>query len=122
LREWSSAVEHFAHAMRLSPFDPLLFMMQQGTAAAYFSIGDYDEAAAWSAKSVGENPNFSSAWRIVAASNAYLDRQEQAHKAIQRLRQIEPAARISTIKYPIPLRPSELAKMEEGLRKAGLPE
>jgi TolB-like protein/class 3 adenylate cyclase/tetratricopeptide (TPR) repeat protein len=122
LREWSSAVEHFAHAMRLSPFDPLLFMMQQGTAAAYFSIGDYDEAAAWSAKSVGENPNFSSAWRIVAASNAYLDRQEQAQKAILRLRQIEPAVRISTIKYPIPLRPLELAKMEEGLRKAGLPE
>jgi TolB-like protein/class 3 adenylate cyclase len=122
LRDWSLAVEHFAHAMRLSPFDPLLFLMQQGTATGYFYTGRYDEAAAWSAKSIGENPNFSSAWRITAASNAFLGRQEKARNAILRLRQVEPGVRIATIKYPIPLRPSELAKMEEGLRKAGLPE
>jgi TolB-like protein/class 3 adenylate cyclase len=122
LRDWNLAVEHFAHAMRLSPFDPMLFLMQQGTAAGYFFTGRYDEAAAWSAKSIGENPNYSSAWRIAAASNAFLGQQEQAQKAIVRLRQIEPGVRIATIKYPIPLRPSELARMEEGLRKAGLPE
>jgi TolB-like protein/class 3 adenylate cyclase len=122
LRDWSLAVEHFAHAMRLSPFDPLLFMMQWGTATGYFNTGRYDEAAAWSAKSIGENPNNSSTWRITAASNAFLGRQEQAQKAIVRLRQIEPGVRIATIKYPVPLHPSELARMEEGLRKAGLPE
>ena len=122
LRDWSLAVEHFAHAMRLSPFDPLLFLMQQGTATGYFFAGRYDEAAAWSAKSIGENPNYSLAWRITAASNAFLGRQEQAQKAIVRLRQIEPALRIATIKHVIPLRPSDFARMEEGLRKAGLPE
>ncbi|WOH62523.1 adenylate/guanylate cyclase domain-containing protein [Bradyrhizobium sp. BWC-3-1] len=122
LRDWSIAIEHFAHAMRLSPFDPLLFMMQHGTAIGYFQTDRYDEAAAWSAKSIGENPNNSSAWRIMAASNALSGRQEQAQKAILRLRQIEPAARIATIKYAVPLSPSELARMEEGLRKAGLPE
>jgi len=122
LRDWNLAVEHFAHAMRLSPFDPLLFMMQQGTAAGYFFTGRYDEAAVWSAKSIGENPNYSLAWRITAASNAFLGRQEQAQKAIVRLRQIEPALRIATIKYPFPLRPSDFARLEEGLRKAGLPE
>jgi len=120
--EWNLAIEHFAHAMRLSPFEPSLFMMQQGTASGHFYSGRYDEAAAWSAKSIGENPNYSSAWRVTAASNAILGRQEQAEKAIVRLRQLEPALRISTIKYPIPLGPSDLAKMEEGLRKAGLPE
>jgi TolB-like protein/class 3 adenylate cyclase len=122
LRDWNLAVEHFAHAMRLSPFDPMLFLMQQGTAIGFFFSCRYDEAAAWSAKSIGENPNYSSAWRITAASNAFLGRQEQAQKAILRLRQIEPGVRIATIKYPTPLGPSELARMEEGLRKAGLPE
>jgi TolB-like protein/class 3 adenylate cyclase len=121
LRDWSLAIEHFAHAMRLSPFDPLLFMMQHGTATGYFYTGRYDQAAAWSAKSVGENPNNASCWRITAASNAFLGRQEQAQKAVLRLQQIEPGVRISTIKYLL-LRPSELAKMEEGLRRAGLPE
>jgi adenylate cyclase len=121
LGDWSLALEHFAHAMRLSPFDPLLFMMQWGTAVGYFYTGRYDEAAAWSAKSIARNPT-PSALRITAASNAFLGRQEQAQEAILRLRQIEPAVRIATIKYPVPLRPSDRARLEEGLRKAGLPE
>jgi TolB-like protein/tetratricopeptide (TPR) repeat protein len=120
--EWNLAIEHFAHAMRLSPFEPSLFMMQQGTASGHFYTGRYEEAAAWSAKSIGENPNYSSAWRVAAASNAFLGRQQQAEKAIVRLRQLDPGLRIATIKYSIPLRPSDLARMEEGLRKAGLPE
>jgi TolB-like protein len=122
LCDWNLAVEHFAQAMRLSPFDPLLFLMQHGTAVGYFQADRYEEAAAWSAKSIGSNPNYSPAWRIAAASNALLGRREQAEKAIVRLLQIEPAARIATIKYPAPLRSSELARIEEGLRKAGLPE
>ena len=97
-------------------------MMQQGIASGHFYTGRYDEAAAWSAKSIGENPNYSSAWRVAAASNAFLGRKEQAEKAIMRLLQLEPALRIATIRYAIPLRPLDIAKMEEGLRKAGLPE
>jgi TolB-like protein len=120
--EWNLAVEHFAHAMRLSPFEPSLFMMQQGTASGHFYTGRYDEAAAWSAKSIGENPGYSSAWRVAAASNAFLGRKEQAEKAIERVLQLEPALRIATIKYAIPLRPLDLARMEAGLRKAGLPD
>jgi adenylate cyclase len=124
LDEWNLAVEHFAHAIRLSPFDPLLFLMQGGTAAGHFYAGRYDEAAVWSAKSIGENPNFSSAWRIAAASNALLGRQEQAQKAVARLQQLEPALRIATIRrqLAVPLHPSALARLKEGLRKAGLPE
>jgi adenylate cyclase len=116
------AVEHFARAIRLSPFDPLLFLMQGGTASGHFYAGRYDEAAVWSAKSIGENPNFSSAWRIAAASNAFLGRQEQAQKAVARLQQLEPSLRIATITYAVPLHPSALARIKEGLRKAGLPE
>jgi TolB-like protein len=119
---WNLAVEHFARAMRLSPFDPLLFLMQQGTAAGHFYTGRYEEAAAWAARSVGEHPDYSPTWRILAASHAFLDRREQRQKAMLRLRQLEPALRIATINYAIPLRPSDLARMEEGLRKAGLPE
>jgi TolB-like protein/class 3 adenylate cyclase/Tfp pilus assembly protein PilF len=122
LGEWNLAVEHFAHAIRLSPFDPLLFLMQGGTASGHFYAGRYDEAAVWSAKSIGENPNFSSAWRIAAASNAFLGRQEQAQKAMARLQQLEPALRIATITYAVPLHPSALLRITEGLRKAGLPE
>jgi TolB-like protein/class 3 adenylate cyclase len=122
LGEWNLAAEHFAHAIRLSPFDPLLFFMQGGAASGHFYAGRYDEAAVWSAKSIGENPNFSQAWRIAAASNAFLGRQEQAQKAVARLQQLEPALRVATITSALPRHPSALARLKEGLRKAGLPE
>jgi hypothetical protein len=50
-------------------------------------------------------------------------RLEQAQKAMERLRQFEPELRVSHLKDRLPLRrPEDLARYEEGLRKAGLPE
>ena len=106
LGDWNLAVEHFARAMRLSPFDPMLFMMQAGTASGHFYAGHYEEAAMWSAKSIGENPKVPAVWRVAAASNAWLDRQEQAQNAISHLRRLEPTLRISNITHTIPTRPS----------------
>ena len=123
LGEWDVAIDHFARAMRLSPFEPSLFIMQAGTATGHFYTGRYDEAAAWAAKSIGENPKYVPVWRTAAASNALLGRQEQAQNAMARLRQLDPTLRIATLKSVIPnLRPDLLARMIDGLRKAGLPE
>jgi adenylate cyclase len=123
LGEWDLAIDHFARAMRLSPFDPMLFMMQGGTATGHFSTGRYDEATAWIAKSIAENPKNLSAWRIAAASNALAGRQEQAQNAIAHLREQDPTLRIATLKSVIQFpRPDVLARMEHGLRQAGLPE
>ena len=101
-----------------------LFVMQAGTATGHFYAGRYDEAAAWAAKSIGENPKYPPVWRTAAASNALLGRQEQAQNAMARLRQLDPTLRIATLKsvIPINLRPDLLAKMVDGSRKAGLPE
>jgi len=41
------AFERFAHAMRLSPFDPLTWWMQEGMAHAHFFASQYDEAVSW---------------------------------------------------------------------------
>ncbi len=120
--EWEIAIDHFTRAMRLSPFDPALFLMQQGIATGHFYAGRYDEAATWAAKSIGEYPKYLSAWRIAAASNALLGREEQSQKAVARLQQLDPTLRIATLKYAVPLRRADVARMEEGLRKAGLPE
>jgi tetratricopeptide (TPR) repeat protein len=123
LGEWDMAIDHFARAMRLSPFEPSLFVMQAGTATGHFYAGRYDEAAAWAAKSIGENPKYPPVWLTAAASNALLGRQEQAQNAMARLRQLDPTLRIATLKSVIPnLRPDLLAKMVDGSRKAGLPE
>ena len=123
LGEWDKAIDHFAHAMRLSPFDPLLFIMQSGTATGHFYTGRYDEAAVWAAKSIGANPKYPAVWRTAAASNALLGRQEQAQNALAHLKELDPALRLANLNSVIPsLRPQDLAKMKDGLRRAGLPE
>jgi len=98
--------------------------MQSGTAHAHFMLGHYDEAASWAAMALQDNPDFSSALRIAAASNAMVGRPEQARKAVARLRQLNPALRVSTYKDVAgPHRHAEhLSRLEEGLRQAGLPE
>ena len=123
LGEPEAAIERFARAMRLSPLDPLAVGMRGGTACAHLLLGRYDEAASWAAMALQDNRDYQPGLRIAAASNAMAGRPEQAHKAMARLRQLNPALRVSTLKDVLPYRRAEdLSRYEEGLRQAGLPE
>jgi TolB-like protein len=113
------AIEQLAHAIRLSPLDPLIADVQAATAHAHFFAGRYDEAASWAAMAVGAR----TALYAAAAGNALAGHMEEAAKAVTRLRQLDPALRISTLREALgPYRPEDLAEYEAGLRKAGLPE
>jgi TolB-like protein len=117
------AIEHQAHAMRLNPLEPEIFRMQFGTAFAYFLAGRFDDASAWAEKALRDLPSYTAAVSVYAASNALAGRMEQARRAMERLRQIDPALHMSNLKDWIPLRrPEDFAKWSDGLRKAGLPE
>ncbi len=124
LGEPETALERFARAMRLSPLDPRLIGMRAGTAHAHFFLGRYDEAASWAAMALQDNPDYQPGLRIATASYAMAGRPEQAHKAVARLRQLNPTLRLSTLKDSLaPYRHAEdLSRYEEGLRQAGLPE
>ena len=125
LGEPDLAIDHLAYAMRLSPLDPITFQMAFATALAHFFAGRYNEASSWSAKVIGEQPNFVTALRTSAAISAMAGRLEEAQKAAARARDIDPTLhrRVSDLKDMMPLRrPEDLARFEEGLRKAGLPE
>jgi TolB-like protein/class 3 adenylate cyclase len=123
LGEPEPALERFARAMRLSPLDPRVTSMRGGTAYGHFLLGRYDEAASWAAMALQDNPDYQPGLRIAAASNAMAGRPEQAHKAVARLRQLNPELRVSTLKDVLPFRRAEdLSRLGEGLRQAGLPE
>jgi TolB-like protein len=124
LGEPEAAIERFARAMRLSPLDPLVAAMRAGTAHAHFLLGRYDQAASWAAMALQDNPDYQPGLRTAAASNAIAGRPEQAHKAMARLRQLNPALCVSTLKDVLPpyRRAEDLSRYEEGLRRAGLPE
>ena len=123
LREPEAAIERFARAMRLNPLDPRMSGMRAGTAAAHFFLGRYDGAASWAAMALQDNPDYQPGLRMAAASNAMAGRSEQAHKAVARLRQLNPTLRVSTLKDALgPWHAEDLSRYEEGLRLAGLPE
>jgi TolB-like protein len=124
LGEPEAAIERFARAMRLSPLDPRAMSIRSGTAHAYFILGRYDEAASWAEMALQDNPDFQPSLRQAAASNAMAGRPEQAHKAMARLRQLNPALPVSTLKDVVGpyRRAGDLSRYEEGLRRAGLPD
>jgi TolB-like protein len=118
------AVEHIAKAMRLSPLDPRSYMFMLVAGLAHFCAGRFEQAADWAAKAFAERPDLLSVVRLSAASNALAGRPETARAAIAHLLQGDPGSRMSTLaKTHAPFRrDSDRLLMEDGLRKAGLPE
>ncbi|HKX06712.1 MAG TPA: adenylate/guanylate cyclase domain-containing protein [Stellaceae bacterium] len=124
LGEPDAAIERLARAMRLSPLGPYVPRMQNATAHAHFYDGRYDEASSWAAMALQDAPDLQPALRTSAASNALAGRLELAQKAVARLRQLNPALRVSNLRDVMApfRRPEDFARYEEGLRQAGLPE
>ncbi|HEX3498672.1 MAG TPA: winged helix-turn-helix domain-containing tetratricopeptide repeat protein [Stellaceae bacterium] len=117
------AIAHFAQAMRLSPLDPEMYRMQAGMAVANLFGGRFDEASSWAGKSFRDLPSFLLVVAIIAASHALAGQADEARRAMQHLRQLDPALRISNLTDWLPIRrPQDLAIFSDGLRKAGLPE
>jgi tetratricopeptide (TPR) repeat protein len=108
--------------MRLSPLDWETYGFLSSTACAHLFCDRYNEASIWAEKAIRENPNFLPVCIIAAASNALAGRMKEAKTALERLRQIDPSLRTSNLKKTIFLnRQEDIAKLAEGLQKAGLP-
>ena len=123
LGEPEAALQHLAHAIRLSPFDPVMPSIKLAIAFASFFAGDYDKASSLAEQVLRETSDSYLALRYAAASNALADRPKEAQLAMARLRQIDPELRVSNLHELAPLRrPEDRARYEEGMRRAGLPE
>ena len=127
LRVWhgesDGAIEYFERAMRLSPLDAETYRMQAGMAVAHLFAGRFDTASSWAEKAFRDLPSFLMVVSIIAASHALAGRTDEGRRAMDHLRQLDPALRISNLKDWLPLhRPEDLATFADGLRKAGLPE
>jgi tetratricopeptide (TPR) repeat protein len=118
-----SAIAHFTQAMRLSPLDPEMYRMQAGMAAAHLFAKRFDEASSWATKSFRDLPTFLIVVAFIAASHALAGRTDEARRAMQHLRRLDPTIRTSNLADYLPIRrPQDLAIFSDGLRKAGLPE
>ena len=121
--EIETALEQLAHALRLSPLDPLRFNIYLTMAHGHFFADRHLEAASCAAMILREKPDYHPALRIAAASHAFAQHTQKAQETVKRLRDLDPTLRVSTLKDTLgPYRSKHLAKYEEGLRKAGLPQ
>jgi tetratricopeptide (TPR) repeat protein len=126
LRVWRGepdlALDHVAHAMRLSPLDPSMFSMHGAMAYAHFLAGRYEMASSCAEKATRDYPTFPLTVCVFAASNALAERPEPAQKAMARALECNPDLRTSNLKDLAPFRRAEdFATFAGGLRKAGLP-
>jgi TolB-like protein/Tfp pilus assembly protein PilF len=123
LGEAELALQRLARARRLSPNDPHDFSVQAAMAFAQFIAGRYAEAFACAEEAMRERPGYIFAILIAAPSAALAGRLADAHKAVARLRQLQPTLRISNV-FDLQYlgRPEDIARWADGLRKAGLPE
>jgi tetratricopeptide (TPR) repeat protein len=121
--EPDAAIERFAHAERFSPFDPFIWGVRVGIALAHFNAGRDDQALSAAEHCLRDMPNYLLALFVVAASSALTGATDRARKAIARIRELSPGLCITEIKKRFARRCSEhIARMIDGLRKAGLPE
>jgi len=127
LRLWNGdpdgATAYFERAMRLSPLDPEMYRMQAGMAMAHLFAGRFNTASSLAETVFRHLPSFLMPVGVMAASHALAGRQDEAERAMTRLRELDPTLRISSLPDWLPIRrPKDLATLADGLRKAGLPD
>ena len=89
------AIRSFERAIRLSPFDPLLFSTFAGMGVAFIGLGRFDEAVAAAKKASARTRLIPSAYRCLASALAHLGREAEAKEAVAGLLELEPDFRIS---------------------------
>jgi tetratricopeptide (TPR) repeat protein len=126
IRAWAgdgpTSIEHAETAIRLSPFDPLIYFPYVGSAYAHFFAGDFEAAITAAGRAAQANPRFSIPCVLQAASLASLGRIGEAKASAQRLLSLEPTFGVGSFSAVKFTSPERLGMLAEALRQAGLPE
>ncbi len=127
VRAWKGddaiAVEQANRAVRLSPFDPLIYLPHVGLAYAHFAAGRFEQAVAAASLATQSNPRFSVPQILHADALGCLHRSEDAKTVVQRLIELQPGLTVATaILSARYINPENIAALGNALRRAGLPE
>jgi adenylate cyclase len=120
--EGAEAVRRAEQSLRLSPFDSHVFLNHTALALAHYTAADFDSAVTAGRRATTENPRYTAALRIFAASLVAAGRTEEAQSISRALLEYDSTFRVEAFcrahPYKDPVRREMLARH---LRSAGLP-
>lgn len=117
------AIPAAQQAMRLSLRDPHTFIFVQAQAFAHLAAGRYEAGLPWAEEALLENAGLP-AFRFKLSLCGHLGRLDEAKECLRRLREIHREPTIASLMRGVGkgIAPDILARMAEGLRKAGVPD
>ena len=126
VRSWmgdgATAIGHGKISIRLSPYDPLIYLPYVGLSYAHFFAGDWAASAAASSSASHANPRFSVPWYMLTAALVRLGRLGEAQSSSKRLLELQPGFTVSGLVSADIITPERMAIIASALRQAGLPE
>jgi TolB-like protein len=126
IRAWmgddEAAIAHAKMGIRLSPYDPLIYLPNVGLAFAQLFTGNFEDAVSAASRASAANPKFSVPRYLHAAALIQLGRHEEAKSTAAILLEVQPAFTISGLVGGNITTPERLAFLASALRQAGLPE
>jgi adenylate cyclase len=125
IRAWkgddATSIRHAQTGIRLSPYDPLIYLPYVGLTYAYYFTGRFDDALTAAGRASQANPRFSVPCVFQTAALASLGRLTEAAASARRLLELEPSFRIGLISS-YSSNKERLSTLADALRRAGLPE
>ena len=120
--ESATAIKHARIGIRLSPYDPLIFLPCVGLAHAHFFAGDWVEAASAASRASQANPRFSVPCYLLTAALFRLGRTSEANSSSKHVLELQPGFTVSGLVSGNITTPERIADLADALRQAGLPE
>jgi len=114
------AIRRAERSLRLSPFDPFIFLHEQFLAQAHYVNDDFEASLAWSRRALLHNDRHSPTYRTMAAGLAALGRVSEACEIAQKILTLEPTFGLRAFAARTPLTGGILATYLARLRLAGL--
>jgi adenylate cyclase len=117
-----AAFQHFEHALRLSPLDPMNFNNLVGMASAYQISADHGAAADLFQGALMERPSATWIHRNLAPALLAAGRPEEAELSKEKLLEAYPGITVAQFKEAMVFSPHALEDIAVLLRRLGLPE
>ena len=116
-----TSVEHAWTGIRLSPYDPLIYLPYVGLAYSYFFVGNFVEAASAARRASAANPRFSVPCYLHTAALVRLGRLDEAMSMGKLLLELQPGFTIGGLASGNITTAERMNKLAGALHEAGLP-